>query len=96
MTQSTPFSAGQPLDNGELLDALAADGLVSHADAKRLRYTPRNRAEGGRHPIEFLAAQNLPDPRHPGRVLAVDALLTTAELGGYTLFLQRGDDVFHG
>jgi general secretion pathway protein E len=75
MTQPLPFSAGQPLDNGELLDALAADGLVSHADAKRLRFSPRTRTEGMRHPLEFIAAQNLPDPRHPGRVLDIDTLL---------------------
>ena len=75
MTQSTPFTVGQPLDNGELLDALAEDGLVSPADAKRLRYTPRARTEGMRHPLEFIAAQKIPDPRSPGRVLDLDALL---------------------
>ena len=48
MTSPTAFSAGRPLENSELLDALAADGLVSHADAKRLRFSPRTRTEGMR------------------------------------------------
>jgi general secretion pathway protein E len=75
MAGSKGLSAGKPLDQGELLDALVTDGLVTEADARRLRFTPRVRDATVRHPLEFLAAQELPDPRRPGAVLDMEALL---------------------
>jgi general secretion pathway protein E len=75
MTEQKVLSPGKPLDQGELMDALAADGLVAAADAKRLRYTPRVRDASARHPLTFVADQKLPDPRNPGRTLDMEALL---------------------
>ena len=86
--KSDQLSPAQPLDNAELLDALLADGLVSAADAKRLRYSPRTRGEGVRHPLEYLSAQNLPDPRESGRSLDMPALLEW-------LGKKVGQPVFH-
>jgi general secretion pathway protein E len=75
MAEHKGLSPGKPLDQGELMDALAADGLVAPADARRLRYTPKVRDTAARHPLTFVADQKLPDPRTPGRTLDMEALL---------------------
>ena len=75
MSETRELSPGKPLDQGELMDALAADGLVSAVDARRLRYTPKVRDASARHPLTFVADQKLPDPRAPGHTLDMEALL---------------------
>jgi hypothetical protein len=57
MSEPKALSAGKPIDQGELMDALAADGLIDEADARRLRYTPRAREGVTRHPVNFVADQ---------------------------------------
>jgi type II secretory ATPase GspE/PulE/Tfp pilus assembly ATPase PilB-like protein len=59
MSEPQTLSAGKPIDQGELLDALAADGLIDAADARRLRYAPRTREGVARHPVNFVADQQL-------------------------------------
>ena len=74
MSEPKTLSAGKPIDQGELMDALAADGLIDAADARRLRYTPRAREGVTRHPVNFVADQQLVSPAD-GRPLGIERLL---------------------
>ena len=74
MSEPQTLSAGKPIDQGELLDALAADGLIDAADARRLRYAPRTREGVARHPVNFVADQQLVSPAD-ARPLGVERLL---------------------
>jgi general secretion pathway protein E len=75
MTAFKGFTAGSSLDAGQLLDALMADGIIEEADAKRLRFVPRVRDKQARHPLNFIADQNLADRRPRGKVLTMEVLL---------------------
>ncbi len=55
MSTSAALSSGRPVELGELLDALAADGLLDAADARRLRHSPRARADTALHPLNQVA-----------------------------------------
>ena len=86
MSEPKALSAGKPVDQGELMDALAADGLIDEADARRLRYTPRSREGVARHPLNFVADQQLVSPAD-GRPLGIERLLGwLAERTGQPIF----------
>ena len=87
MSEPKALSAGKPVDQGELMDALAADGLIDEAVARRLRYTPRSREGVARHPLNFVADQQLVSPAD-GRPLGIERLL------GW-LAERTGQPVFH-
>ncbi len=36
MSERKALGAGKPIDQGELMDALVADGVISETDARRL------------------------------------------------------------
>ena len=74
MSEPKTLSAGKPIDQGELMDALAADGLIDAADARRLRYTPRAREGVTRHPVNFVADQQLVSPAD-ARPLGIERVL---------------------
>ncbi len=63
------------LELDEVLLALAADGVLTEADAKRVRNdvrTVRGRAE--LHPLVLVANLKLPDQRDPGKPLSLEVL----------------------
>ncbi len=75
MSEPQTLSAGKPIPTrAELLDALAADGLIDAADARRLCYAPRTREGVARHPVNFVADQQLVAPAD-ARPLGVERLL---------------------
>jgi len=88
MTENSRLSAGKPIDLGELLDALIADGILEEADGRRLRFASRVKDGQAMHPVEFLAAQGLTDRRKPGKLLDTEALLNW-------LSQATGQSVFH-
>ncbi len=86
MSTPTALSAGKPIDLGELLDALAADGLLDPADARRLRYSPRTRAGATLHPVNQVADWQLVAPAD-GRPLDLQRLLAwLAQRAGQPLY----------
>ncbi|MCG3171501.1 MAG: hypothetical protein CALGDGBN_03123 [Pseudomonadales bacterium] len=86
MSTPTALSAGKPIDLGELLDALAADGLLDPADARRLRYSPRTRAGATLHPVNQVADWQLVAPAD-GRPLDLARLLAwLAQRAGQPLY----------
>jgi general secretion pathway protein E len=88
MTENSRLGAGKPIDLGELLDALIADGILEEADGRRLRFASRVKDGQAMHQVEFLAAQGLPDRRKPGKLLDTEALLNW-------LSQATGQPVFH-
>ncbi|MBK8307168.1 MAG: type II/IV secretion system protein [Gammaproteobacteria bacterium] len=88
MSERKALGAGKPIDQGELMDALVADGVISETDARRLRYAPRVRDAKARHPLNFVADQGLADTRPGGRVLDMECLL--AWLGE-----RLGQSIYH-
>jgi general secretion pathway protein E len=74
MSERKALSPGKPIDQSELVDALAADGLIGEADARRLRYAPRARDGVTLHPVNFVAEQQLTGPSG-GPPLALERLL---------------------
>ncbi|MGJ8687246.1 MAG: GspE/PulE family protein, partial [Spongiibacteraceae bacterium] len=63
------------LNVSDMLRQLVADGLLTTETAKRVAlFIPKSGA-GGRHPLSYLAEQQLPDATAPGHVLTIDRLL---------------------
>jgi general secretion pathway protein E len=86
MSDSRILSPGKAIDPGELMEALAADGLIDQADARRLRYAPRQR-DAQQHVLGFIAGQQLVEP-DSGKVLGMERLLAW-------LARRTGQEVYH-
>ncbi len=74
-TPASPLGLHDRLELDETLLALVADGVLTEADAKRVRNdvrTVRGRAE--LHPLVLVANLRLPDQRHPGKPLSLEVL----------------------
>ncbi len=72
---AVPLGLHGRLELDEVLLALAADGVLTEADAKRVRNdvrTVRGRAE--LHPLVLVANLKLPDQRDPGKPLSLEVL----------------------
>ena len=65
--------ADKPLVLAEILDDLAADGLVSTADAQ-LMFAREGKRRHDQHPLVVIAEQKWPDPRNPRKTLHLETL----------------------
>jgi len=87
MSETRILSPGKPIDQGQLMEALAVDGLIDAADVRRLRYAPRQGDAKAQHALNFVAAQQLIEPGS-GKVLDMERLL------GW-LSRRTGQEVYH-
>lgn len=62
------------LDLNDLLRDLVAQGLLSQPDAERTLAARHDSSAQTQHPLEFIAAQQLADPRLPGQHLGLEQL----------------------
>jgi len=86
MSTSMALSSGKPIDLGDLMDALAGEGLLDAADARRLRYSPRTRSGVTLHPVNQIAEWALVAPID-GRPLDLERVLAwTAQRSGQSLY----------
>ncbi len=76
-------SASQPakqsdriLDLRSILDALRQDGRITSADVEKISTSPRGKDEAAKHPLIYLADQELKDLKNADRILDIDALIT--------------------
>ncbi len=84
------FKPGQVLELAAALEQLVAAGLVRRADANLLAGTPRSREQALKHPLAYIAGQQLANAAQPGRLLDLDTLTRwLAEAAG--LEVQRID-----
>ena len=63
------------LDLADILHELVAQGRVAQNDAEQCLAIRRSAVKNQQHPLEFLAAQQVPDQHRPGRHLDLDALV---------------------
>ncbi len=68
------FKADQPLDLAAALERLTADGLLHRQDANQVAGSHRSREQALRHPLIYIASQQLESAARPGRVLNLEAL----------------------
>ena len=72
MTDFTQIS--RVLELRGVLDELCRDGLLSEQDIERIAMTPRSRDDSRKHPLTYLAEQELSDRRRPGHILDAETL----------------------
>lgn len=70
---ATDMPQDRRLELDELLRELLAQGRIS-PDAAELALAAQPGPDGSRHPLEEIAARQLPDLHHPGRPLDLDSL----------------------
>ena len=68
------FKPGQVLELAAALEQLVAAGLVRRADANLLAGSPRSREQALKHPLAYIAGQQLTNAARPGRLLDLDTL----------------------
>ena len=62
------FKPGQVLELAATLEQLVAAGLVRRADANLLAGSPRSREQALKHPLAYIAGQQLANAARPGRL----------------------------
>ena len=76
-TESAVFGAKQverALDLRGLMDDLLRDQRISHRDHVLVLNGSRSQEEALRHPLSYIADQNLADASRPGAFLKIDTL----------------------
>src|SRR5690606_34694085 len=73
-TMTAAFKADQPLDLATALERLTADGLLHRQDANQVAGSHRSREQALRHPLVYIAGQQLENAARPGRLLDLDTL----------------------
>ena len=77
-TGSTDFKTKQAeraLDLPGLMDDLLRDQRIGHHDYRQVLNSCRSQEEALKHPLNYIAEQNLPDASREGAYLDIDALL---------------------
>ncbi len=70
-----PSSAGdRVLELGDILRELVSEGRLTQETAEQCLAIRRSAVNNQQHPLEFLAAQQVEDARHPGRKLDLETL----------------------
>jgi general secretion pathway protein E len=72
-SEAVTAPADRPLALQEVLDGLVADGLVPMEAAEKLA-AERRHGRGSAHPLVVVAEQKWKDPRHPRKLLHLEAL----------------------
>ncbi|CAE6949947.1 MULTISPECIES: GspE/PulE family protein [Pseudomonas] len=70
---STP-TQDRVLDLGDLLRDLVSQGRIDQDDAEKCLAIRRSATHNHQHPLEFLAAQQVADGKHPGKMLDLETL----------------------
>ena len=70
---AVPAAKSGPLTLDQILADLVADKLVAKADGDKLAKERRHH-RNDQHPLTIVAEQKFKDPRHPKKLLTLDAL----------------------
>jgi len=70
-----PSTQDRPLDLNELLRDLVSQGRISQDDAEHCLAIRRSAVNNQQHPLEFIARQQMPDLRYPGKILELEPLV---------------------
>ncbi|HEB57755.1 MAG TPA: type II/IV secretion system protein [Gammaproteobacteria bacterium] len=68
------YQSDRKLSVKELLDELAADGLITAAAAAEMAFPARTHSTLEIHPLVLMSQQEWPDARHDGKLLDLDVL----------------------